>query len=353
MTRCVVIERDPSVRALIHRAIQVQGLSVTEVATGREALAALEVHPGVPLVIYDFLLPDLDGLAFLRQVVRGHPDTAVLVMAAGTDVTPAVECLREGAADYFLKPVTGDELQARVMKALEKRRLVLENRHLQQTYKERLEESIRGLAQRNKEMFVGQIQMAVRMLEAKDIFTRGHSQRVRRYAERTAVALGFTGDILDQIMLGGDLHDIGKIGTREALLTKPGPLTDDEFLEIQRHVLEGEEILEPLRRDTPVVLQIVRSHHERVDGSGFPDQLSGEQIPLPARIISVVDAFDVMTMSRAYRPSRTPRDAMKELIRCIGVQFDSQVVRAFQRVFPDVDTILGPRVPPPPTQEPV
>ncbi len=181
---------------------------------------------------------------------------------------------------------------------------------------------------------MGQIQMAVRMLEKKDEYTRGHSQRVSRYAAHTATLLGFSGDMLDQIRLGGELHDIGKIGTRDAVLRKPGPLTPSEFEEMKHHVIEGEEILEPLRRDHPIVLQIVRSHHERFDGSGFPDGLQGEGIPMPVRIVAVADAFDAMTTERTYRLPVAAREALAELRRLAGAQFDGDVVAAFSKVFP-------------------
>ena len=182
---------------------------------------------------------------------------------------------------------------------------------------------------------MGQIQMAVRMLEKKDRYTRGHSRRVSRYAVRTAALLGFSGNALDQIRLGGELHDIGKIGTRDYVLRKPGPLTPIEFEEIKKHVTEGEEILEPLRRENPLVLQIVRSHHERLDGSGFPDGLRGDAIPLAARIVAVVDAFDAMTTSRSYRNPRPAGEALEELRRFAGVHFDQSVLNAFERAFPD------------------
>lgn len=135
--------------------------------------------------------------------------------------------------------------------------------------------------------------------------------------------------------LGAELHDIGKIGTREAVLNKPGPLTDDEFRHITEHTVLGEKILAPLARESPVVLRIVRSHHERMDGRGFPDGLKGELIPPEARVVAVVDAFDAMTTNRAYRASRSPVDAMEELERCAGTHFDPAVVRAFQAAFPD------------------
>ena len=334
--RAIVVDDDPQVRNTLARVLQAQGMVTLEAANGREALALLEEHGEVPLVVSDIYMPEMDGIAFLRELHRRWPDVAAIMLTGVAEVATAVECLQQGAFDYLAKPVLIDEVRARVDNALEKRRLILENRYLQQSYQERLETSIRELDTRNKEQFVGQIQMAVRMLEKKDVYTRGHSQRVSNYAVRTAVMLGFTGEILDQIRLGGELHDIGKIGTRDAVLHKPGPLTASEFEEIKKHVTEGEEILEPLRREHPLVMQIVRSHHERLDGSGFPDGLRGESIPVVARLVSVVDAFDAMTTNRAYRDSRTPDDAVEELRRYSGSQFDPDVVVAFQRAFPDV-----------------
>jgi putative two-component system response regulator len=337
--RALVVDDDVEVRRSLARVLQSIGLSTIEARNGREALALLAERGEVPLIVSDLHMPEMDGLTFLREVIRQWPNVAFIMLTGVAEVSTAVECLKHGAFDYLSKPFLIDEVRARVDNALEKRRLVLENRFLQRSYQERLEASIRELDQRNKEQFVGQIQMAVRMLEKKDVYTRGHSQRVSRYAVKTAVFLGFTGDVLDQIRLGGELHDIGKIGTRDAVLLKPGPLTDSEFEEIKKHVTEGEEILQPLRRDHPLVLQIVRNHHERVDGSGFPDGLVGEDIPMVARVVAVVDAFDAMTTNRTYRQLRAPGEALAELVRYSGVQFDQDVVTAFQKAFPDVEKL--------------
>ncbi|HEY9383960.1 MAG TPA: HD domain-containing phosphohydrolase [Gemmatimonadales bacterium] len=337
--RALIVDDDVLVRRTLVRVLKGQGLTTVEAGDGRTALELLEASAGVVLMISDINMPQMDGITLLREVHRRWPDIAVLMLTGVSELTTAVECLTHGAMDYLAKPVLADDLRARVNHALEKRRLVLENRFLQQSYQERLEASIRELDQRNKEQFVGQIQMAVRMLEKKDVYTRGHSQRVSRYAVKTAVLLGFSGNMLDQIRLGGELHDIGKIGTRDSVLQKPGPLTPVEFEEIKKHVTEGEDILEPLRRENPLVLQIVRSHHERLDGSGFPDGLRGEAIPLVARIVAVVDAFDAMTTNRSYRTPRPAREALEELRRFVGVQFDDAVVTAFQKAFPDPEKL--------------
>jgi response regulator RpfG family c-di-GMP phosphodiesterase len=335
MAHCLVVDDDPLVRHTLARVLESQGLPVVEATGGAEALELLRADPGVSLVITDLYMPGMDGVELLREIRRTYPETAVMVVTGVAEVDSAVRCLQLGAADYLSKPVVVDEVRARVGQALEKRRLELENRWLQQDYQKRLESQLQDLGRRNQEMFLGQIQMAVHMLEKRDVYTRGHSRRVAIYAEQTAVCLGITGHLLSEIRLGGELHDIGKIGTRDAVLNKPGPLSPDEFEEIKKHVLEGEEILEPLRRDHPDVLRIVRHHHERVDGKGFPDQLRGDAIPLVARLVGVVDAFDAMTTNRAYRPPRTAGDALEELDRFAGIQFDRDVVAAFHDAFPD------------------
>lgn len=347
-THCLLVDDDPLVRRTLARVLQSQGMATVEVESAPQALEWLEREGPVPLLITDIYMPEMDGIELLRRVRRSWPDMAVLVITGVAEVGTAVECLQQGALDYLAKPVQLEEVRARIHNALERHRLALENRYLQQSYQERLESQLRDLVRRNKEMFLGQIQMAVRMLEKKDVYTRGHSDRVAVYAVKTAVQMGYTGEMLDQIRLGGELHDIGKIGTRDEVLNKPGPLTPDEFEEIKKHVVEGEEILEPLRRDHPLVLDIVRSHHERIDGTGFPDRLSGDMIPVVARMVAVADAFDAMTTSRAYRPSRSPGEAIDELERCAGTHFDPPVVSAFQRAFPDLERLpIVTREPPP------
>jgi HD-GYP domain-containing protein (c-di-GMP phosphodiesterase class II) len=149
----------------------------------------------------------------------------------------------------------------------------------------------------------------------------------------TAERMGFAGHLLEGIRLGGELHDIGKIGTSETVLHKPGTLTEEEFDQIIKHPLLGEKMLSPLAHDSPDVLRIVRSHHERLDGRGFPDGLRGEKIPIEARIVAVADAFDAMTTRRPYRESRPPADALAELRRVAGSQLDPQAVEAFVAVY--------------------
>jgi putative two-component system response regulator len=333
--RCLVVDDDAQVRHALARIVASHGLATLEASSGAEALGLLQRDGEVPICISDIYMPEMDGVTFLREALRLYPDMAVIMLTGVAEVATAVECLQLGALDYISKPVHIEEVRARVDKALEKRDLVLQNRFYQQN----LESRVRELDRRNKQSVINGVQMLVHALEAKDAYTSGHSSRVSRYAMKTAVQLGYTGERLEQIRLGGELHDIGKIGTREDILNKPGPLSPEEFEHIKGHVSLGERILAPFLAESPIVLQIVRSHHERLDGGGFPDGLRGEDIPSEARIVAVVDAFDAMTTNRAYRASRTPADAVEELKRCAGTHFYPPVVDAFLRAFSDVSAL--------------
>jgi putative two-component system response regulator len=327
LASCLIVDDDAQVRQVLTRIIATHGLSPMEACSGADALSVLRQRGEVPICISDIYMPEMDGVTFLREALQRYPDMAVIMLTGMAEVSTAVECLKLGALDYISKPVMVEEVRARLDKALEKRRLVLENRFYQQS----LELRVRDLDRRNRASLINGVQMLVHALEAKDSYTSGHSSRVSRYAMKTAVQLGFTDDALEHIRLGGELHDIGKIGTREAILNKPGPLTPEEFQHVKEHSALGEKILAPFLAQSPIVLRVVRSHHERMDGSGFPDGLRGDSIPIEARIVAVVDAFDAMTTNRAYRPLRPTEDALQELRRCARVHFDSDVVEAFFR----------------------
>jgi putative two-component system response regulator len=329
------VDDDGTVRHALARAIQGHGLATLEAGSGVEALAILEREGEVPLCISDVHMAEMDGITFLREAINRYPDMAVIMLTGVADVSVAVECLQIGALDYLSKPVVMEEVRARVDKALEKRQLVLQNRF----YQRNLEGRVRELDRRNKESLINGVQTLVHALEAKDAYTSGHSSRVARYAQKTAIHLGYIGELLQHIRLGAELHDIGKIGTREAILNKPGPLAPDEFEHIKEHSALGEKILAPFLNESPMVLRIVRSHHERMDGCGFPDGLAGDRIPREARIVAVVDAFDAMTTNRAYRPSRTPVEALEELRQCAGTHFDPEVVDAFTAAFSDITAL--------------
>jgi HD-GYP domain-containing protein (c-di-GMP phosphodiesterase class II) len=250
-----------------------------------------------------------------------------MLVTAVADVRTAVECLGEGAMDYVTKPFHLDEVRARVRQALEKRRLIRENRD----YQERLEEKVAIQARRLEELFLASIQSLADALEVRDRYTHGHSLRVSRYSAIIARELGMDEEFVRDVELGGRVHDIGKIGIREEVLNKEGPLTRAEYEHIMTHPVAGWRILSPLLAEHPDALAAVRNHHERWDGNGLPDGLDGERIPFSARIVAVADTFDAMTSQRPYRPGLPVEATIAELHRCSGKQFDAQVVEVFVR----------------------
>jgi response regulator RpfG family c-di-GMP phosphodiesterase len=321
---CLIVDDEPRLRQVMVHLMRGDGFQCIEAGNGIEALEQLEKFP-VTLVLSDLRMPKMDGFELLREIRARFPDAAVVMITAVADVEIAVNCLAIGAADYVIKPYQLEDVRARVAQAMEKRRLILENR----AYRESLEERVAEQARRLEELFLASVQSLAEALELKDPYTRGHSVRVSIYSTVVAQAMGLGGEELRQITLGGHVHDIGKIGVRESVLNKAERLTPEEYQHIMTHPVLGWRILAPLLGDVPGALNIVRSHHERFDGRGVPDGLKGYEIPLEARIAAAADAFDAMTSDRPYRASEMSLDmAVDELKRNAGTQFDPAVVDA-------------------------
>lgn len=326
--RCLVVDDEPRLRQALVRLMQLDGFTCFECGSGLEALEILS-RENIILLLTDLRMPKMDGAMLLREVRERYPDVAVIMITAVTEVEVAVECLGRGAMDYIGKPFVLEEVRARVSQALEKRRLLIENRN----YHHSLEQRVRTQARRLEEMFIASIQSLADALELKDPYTRGHSVRVSNYSGLIAREMGIDHDSARQIELGGHLHDIGKIGVREDVLNKPGGLSSEEYSHIMTHPVLGWRILLPLLSDSPVALNVVRSHHERIDGRGVPDGLSSDAIPREARIACVADAFDAMMSGRPYRSAPlSMEDALAELRRHAGTQFDAHAVSALMAV---------------------
>lgn len=323
---CLVVDDEPRLRSALARVMEIDGFDCLQASSGAEALALLGPQ-AVTIVLTDLRMPSMDGMTLLREMRARYPDTAVVMVTAVADVDVAVTCLANGAVDYLMKPFDIEEVRMRVRQALEKRRLVLENRGYQQG----LEARVTAQARRLEEQFLATMQAFAHALEVKDRYTRGHSIRVSRYSVAIARVMRLDAELVRQIEIGGHVHDIGKIGVREEVLNKPGPLSDDEYRHIMTHPMVGWRILSPVLADAPTALHIVRFHHERFDGRGIPDGLGGEAIPLAARIAAVADAFDAMTSGRAYRRGGrlSLGAALEEVERCSGTQFDPVVVEDF------------------------
>ena len=326
---CLIVDDEPRLRHVLVKLMEADGYRCREACDGVDAIAKLEEH-SAELILSDVRMPRMDGMELLTQVRRRWPDTACVMITAVADVEVGVACLGLGAMDYLTKPFHFEEVRARVKQSLDKRRLLLEN----QSYHMHLEARVAVQARRIEELFLAGVQALAEALEVKDPYTRGHSVRVSQYAEIIARALTLDAEVVRQIRLGGHVHDIGKIGVREEVLNKPDALTPEEYHHVMTHPVTGWRILAPLLGDAPIALNVVRSHHERVDGTGVPDGLQGDQIPLEARIVAVADALDAMTSGRRYRHSEYAFEgAIREIEGNAGTQFDPRVVGALRKAY--------------------
>src|SRR5438445_124038 len=250
------------------------------------------------------------------------------------DVKTAIASLKLGAYDFIMKPVNVDELLIAADRALERRQLLIEHRHYQELLERRVEEATRGLAQLNRELqdaYRTTLEALGSALDTRDVGTESHSRRVHGYAMATARVYGVPEPDLPALAHGVLLHDIGKIGIPDGILLKPGPLTDEEWKIMRRHPEIGRQLIEKIPFLQGAV-PIVYCHHEKWDGSGYPQGLKGEEIPLGARIFMVVDAFDAMTFDRPYSKAQPFDVAKAEIKRCSGKHFDPTVVTAFFNV---------------------
>jgi putative two-component system response regulator len=280
------------------------------VITATDGIEALElVKKDRPdLVLLDVMMPRMDGYEVcqrLKESPEGKLLPVVMVTALG-QIADRVRGLEVGADDFIVKPIERVELVARVRSLL----------RVKQLY-DRLDDAQRTIFS------------LARAVEAKDSSLEAHTERVGMNARRLGEALGLGEETLDDLLWGGVIHDIGKIGIPDSILLKPGPLTVDEFDLMKQHVFIGEEIARPLR-SAHDLLPIIRHHHERIDGTGYPDGLAGEAIPLGGRIVAICDAFDAMISDRPYRKGLTHANAMATLVAGAGTQWDGQLVAIFQ-----------------------
>lgn len=329
-TRILIVDDDASVRDVISVLLQEEGY---ECRTASSAEAALDIAAAEapPLVISDMKMPGRDGIWLLEAFRERYSETAVIMLTGYGDTEAAVDCLRRGAVDYLLKPPKLTDLIRAIERALAKRRIELARKR----YQKKLERKVRDrtgelrTALRNIQgTYQTTLLALVRALDAREHETSDHSQRVVKYTEHIAERLSLRGPELEEIGRGALLHDIGKIGVPDAVLLKPAKLTTDEWKEMRRHPDIGYDMIRSIEfLNTPAA--IVLSHQERFDGRGYPRCLRGEEIHIGARIFAVADTLDAMTSDRPYRKGTTFENAVDEIERCAGSQFDPEVVRAF------------------------
>ncbi len=321
--RVLIVDDEALIREMIARELTEKGLECAEAASGDEALEKLR-NNDFDVVLLDIRMPHKSGLETLAEIRTIYPDIAVIIVTVVADIEIAIESMKEGACDFIIKPIDFDILTLSVDRALEKRRLLLENRR----YQRYLEQRVKEQEAKIRESFLNSVQALVYALEAKDVYTSGHSQRVTEMAVEIGQAMDLGEAKLAKIRLAGILHDVGKIGIPEAILNKPGRLEKHEYDIVKSHSELGEKILRSVVADEEI-LRAIRHHHERYDGGGYPDGLSGDNIPQAARILAVVDAYDAMTSDRPYRKAMAYPQVLAELEKGRGTQFDPDVVTVF------------------------
>jgi len=344
--RVLIVDDEESVRSLLYDLLG-NTYTCDTAADGEEALEKLS-QGLYHVILSDIMMPGISGIDLLEQVIARRPDTTVIMVSANHDTRRAVSALRMGAYDYIVKPFELEEVELSVTRALEHQRLIFENRvyqtELENLVSERTEElrlandTLEERRQKLAEM-VDELSRTYRStlgalataLDARDAETRGHSERVVAYSLRLGIQLGLSKEDLLGLEQGALLHDVGKIGVRDAILLKPNDLTPEEWTEMKLHTEYGRAILEQvpfLVNAIPVVAQ----HHERWDGSGYPNGLKGNEIDIKARVFAVADCVDAVTSDRPYRRASTYQAASDELRRYSGMQFDPRVVAAFHEV---------------------
>jgi putative nucleotidyltransferase with HDIG domain len=329
--RILIVDDEEPIRDFVSAMLTSANYTCSQAASGKEALALLNSGEDFELMLSDLMMPGMDGIALLESSKERFPDMPVIMVTAVTDVSVALGAIRNGAYDYLLKPFERDQLLATVRRALENRRLKMENREYQTNLEALVTartEQLRQAVSTLEKSYDITLEALGNALDLKDAETEGHSKRVTAYTIAIARAMGLTSDQIRVIARGAFLHDIGKMAIPDAILRKPGALDPEEVAIMREHCYRGYQILRRIPFLTEAA-EIVYSHQEKYDGTGYPRGLKAEEIPLGARIFSIADTLDAMTSDRPYR-ARLPHSAARdEITRWSGKQFDPDVVRVF------------------------
>jgi len=328
--RILVLDDEPAVCALLSERLTMEGYDCETCSSGAEALAAMQ-HGPFDLVISDIRMPGMSGMEFLAQAHQRHPHSAFVMVTAEDDLRVAIQAMKQGAADYLVKPIQLDALLESVERALEVKRMETELENYRHKLEEMVDARTKQLqsAMRRIELTYDETLEALgAALDLRDTETAGHSERVRRYCLEIATAIGCSQDELKQISRGAYLHDIGKIGIPDSILLKDGKLTAEEMAIMQAHVRIGYDLVCRIAFLAPAAA-IVLTHQERYDGTGYPQGLMGNEIPIGSRVFAIADTLDAMTSDRPYRRALPISAARAEVEREAGRQFDPEVVRVF------------------------
>lgn len=336
-TRILIADDDPMVREAVAKILAMFGNQVVTAASGAEAVAKLD--PELDVIILDINMPGMDGFEALGLINQCDLGIPVIFLTGAGSMEYAVKAVNLGAYDFITKPIEDLELfNIKIKRAVEKRMYVRRERAHKEDLERQVREKTGELEEKNRllEAYGNNLEVATldtmlslqTALEEKDVYTAGHTVRVTQYAISIAEALGVEPEERLVLERACQVHDIGKLIIDVSYICKPGPLSLEEWEMMRKHPIIGENILKPLSF-MDKELSLVRHHHERVDGKGYPDGLGGDELDILTRIITVADSYDAMTSRRSYRSNLSPVDAVAEMEQCAGTQFDAQVVRVF------------------------
>jgi len=312
----LIVEDNDVLREGLMVLLEEEGYQVLGAVHGLEGLDRME-YASPDLILSDIAMPEMDGFSFFEKV-RARPEwisIPFIFLTARRGREDIFAGKKLGAEDYLVKPVTRHELVT--------------------TIRSRLARSQQLLLAQLQQAYESSLIMLANTIELRDHYTRGHVERVRDHAMAIGRQLGWSASQMDQLRYGSILHDIGKIHIQESILQKPGPLTEEEWIEMKKHPIIGVEMV----KDIPYLasaIPVIRNHHERWDGYGYPDGLAGEAIPLSARIVAVADSVDAMSTSRPYQRVHSPDEVLGEIVAGGGSKYDPAVVKAFQDVWEEI-----------------
>jgi putative nucleotidyltransferase with HDIG domain len=358
-SRILIVDDEPMIREVLLERLTNAGFQCEAAHNSAEALKQIRNRP-YHLILSDISMPGGDGISLLRQIKSEQPDLDVVMLTGVVDVETAIRAIRLGASDYLTKPFNLEDVMLTIERTIEKRRLIRENLEYQMDLERKVEERTGELRHKSEEVerlyeelkvafdkihstYETTLEALMEALDARDSETQGHSRRVAEYTAAVASRMGVEEPELTQFRWGALLHDVGKMGIPDAILRKPGPLTTEEWSIMKHHPEMGAKILSSVRF-LDGALPIVASHQEKYDGTGYPRGLRGEEIPLGARIFTVVDCLDAMMMNRPYRKATTYDRVREELLSHSGTQFDPEVVEVFLAIPPEEWEAINARV---------
>lgn len=334
MSKILIVDDELSMRMTLSEFIRREGLQCDVASNAIEALSFFKQQP-YDVVITDIMMPRMTGIELMDHIRTVDTECKIIILTGEPTVETAIKAVQSQANDYLAKPVLRDEFVHVVRRNLEHKQLADEQKRLikeNERYQRHLEEMVIQRTQALAKSMSSTITLISQIVEYRDPYTAGHQRRVGNCSAKIAEWMGLGQDIIDSVRVIGYIHDIGKIVVPSEILSKPGRLTQPEFSLLQSHSQAGYEMLSDVNLP-PIIAEAIYQHHERIDGSGYPRKLKGDQICLQAHILMVADVVEAMTSHRPYRPSLGLDVALQEIENHAGITFDAAVSKACIELF--------------------